>query len=47
MSTREEELPEAWEIKKLENAKGFLGEVANIKQLFIEFQHYLYNQKIA
>ena len=33
--------------QSLEDAKGILGDAANIRQLFIEFQQYLYKQKAA
>ena len=33
--------------QSLEDAKEILGDVANISRLFIEFQQYLYNQKVA
>jgi type I restriction enzyme R subunit len=33
--------------QSLEDAKGVLGEVANISSLFIEFQKYLYLEKVA
>ena len=33
--------------QSLEDAKEILGEVASISRLFIEFQQYLYQQKIA
>jgi type I restriction enzyme R subunit len=33
--------------QSLEDAKEILGDVANISRLFIEFQEYLYQQKIA
>lgn len=33
--------------QSLEDAKEILGDVANISKLFIEFQQYLYQQKIA
>lgn len=33
--------------QSLEDAKEILGDVANISRLFVEFQEYLYNQKIA
>jgi type I restriction enzyme R subunit len=31
----------------LEDAKDILGDLTNIKQLFSEFQQYLYKQKVA
>jgi len=31
----------------LENAREMLGDVAEISSLFIEFQQYLYSQKVA
>ena len=33
--------------QSLEDAKDILGDVANISKLFIEFQQYLYKQKVA
>jgi len=33
--------------QSLEDAKGILGDASNISRLFVEFQQYLYNQKIA
>ena len=33
--------------QSLEDAKEFLGDVANISRLFIEFQEHLYKQKVA
>lgn len=33
--------------QSLEDAKGILGDVANISKLFIEFQQHLYNEKVA
>jgi type I restriction enzyme R subunit len=33
--------------QSLEDAKEFLGDVANISRLFIEFQEHLYKQKAA
>jgi type I restriction enzyme R subunit len=33
--------------QSLEDAKEILGEVANIKRLFIEFQQHLYHRKAA
>jgi type I restriction enzyme R subunit len=33
--------------QSLEDAKGILGDVANISRLFIEFQQHLYKQKVA
>jgi type I restriction enzyme R subunit len=33
--------------QSLEDAKGILGDVANISKLFIEFQQHLYNQRVA
>lgn len=33
--------------QSLEDAKDMLGDVANISQLFIDFQQYLYNRKVA
>jgi type I restriction enzyme R subunit len=33
--------------QSLEDAKGILGEVAEISSLFIEFQKYLYENKVA
>lgn len=33
--------------QSLEDAKDFLGEIPSIRKLFIEFQEYLYQQKVA
>jgi len=33
--------------QSLEDAKEILGDVSSISKLFIEFQEYLYNQKVA
>jgi type I restriction enzyme, R subunit len=33
--------------QSLEDAKEMLGDVANISKLFIEFQQYLYKEKVA
>lgn len=33
--------------QSLEDAKGILGDAANISRLFIEFQQHLYKQKVA
>ena len=33
--------------QSLEDAKEILGDTANISRLFIEFQQYLYNERIA
>lgn len=33
--------------QSLEDAKGILGDVANISKLFIEFQQHLYNEKVV
>ena len=33
--------------QSLEDAKDILGDVANISKLFVEFQQYLYKQRVA
>jgi type I restriction enzyme R subunit len=33
--------------QSLQDAKEILGDTANISKLFIEFQKYLYNQRVA